>query len=197
MNNRKFIELICTNCGSLFNRDLSEYKRSVRLGRENYCTISCAISVRNKFADNSHLKNFYFKPGNVQDNTSVYTPFLYYMKKAKGRKWECDIDCEYLMEVWNKQMGKCAITGRNIYLKTHSTTAKDIGLFTASLDRIDSTKGYIKGNVQFISVGINLAKGIRDDEEVIEWLRVIKNGESEYNYVKSDVVSKMEQLVPI
>lgn len=46
---------------------------------------------------------------------------------------------EYLRELYEKGEGKCAITGVKI---------SGEGLNKASLDRIDSNKGYIKGNVQ-------------------------------------------------
>lgn len=194
---RKSIELVCDGCGSIFNRDISEYNRRIRLGKRQFCTQKCAAISNDAGKNVIYLKDYFFKPGHIQDNSTKCTPFLYYIRKAKNRKWKCEVDCEHLMEVWNRQMGKCAITGRNIYLKTHTTASKDLGLFCASLDRVDSTKGYIPGNVQFVSVGINLAKGVRQDSEVLEWLRVIRSGHEEFDYVKSDIVTKMEQLVPL
>jgi len=45
-----------------------------------------------------------------------------------------------------------------------------MGLTSASLDRIDSSKGYIQGNVQFVAYGINLAKNNFSDADVISFL---------------------------
>jgi hypothetical protein len=41
----------------------------------------------------------------------------------------------------------------------------------ASLDRIDSSKGYVKGNVQFVSAILNYAKLDMKEEEFREGLR--------------------------
>jgi len=41
---------------------------------------------------------------------------------------------------------------------------------SASLDRIDNEKGYIKGNVRFVCLGINYMKNRRADSEVFELL---------------------------
>lgn len=62
----------------------------------------------------------------------------------------------YLWKLFLKQNGKCALSGLGISFggligeKRSSTTA--------SLDRINSTKGYIKGNVQWVHKHINKMK---------------------------------------
>ena len=53
-----------------------------------------------------------------------------------------------LLALWRKQDGKCAISGWGI-----SFTER-----TASLDRIDSTKGYVIGNVHWVHVNVNVCK---------------------------------------
>ena len=46
-------------------------------------------------------------------------------------------------------------------------------IYTASLDRIDSNKGYIKGNVQFISTAINYMKNNMSNEDTIKLCKII------------------------
>jgi hypothetical protein len=100
--------------------------------------------------------NMYAKKGN----------FTTYLNKARNRLKEYDLDEEYLDSIWN---GKCAITGIDIQLKQGKSN-----LLTASLDRIDSSKGYVKGNVQFVCYGINLAKNSFTDKDVLEFVRQIR-----------------------
>lgn len=38
-------------------------------------------------------------------------------------------------------------------------------IFTASVDRIDSSKGYIPGNIQFVSTCINYLKNTMSDKD--------------------------------
>ena len=50
---------------------------------------------------------------------------------------------------------------------------------SASLDRIDSSKGYIEGNVQWVHKDINKIKTDMSDNKFIEWCKLI----AEYNKV--------------
>ena len=78
---------------------------------------------------------------------------------AKLRSLEFNITIQYLQELLEQQNYKCAISGLSIdgarsRIKYHSTYSKQ----TASLDRIDNTKGYIIGNVQWVHQDINYMK---------------------------------------
>ena len=84
------------------------------------------------------------------------------------------IDVEYLKEMWNKQRGICPYTGIKMILP--STTQEYSLLHSpkkASLDRIDSTKGYSKGNVEFVCCTINLAKNSFTRNEMKEFFSEI------------------------
>ena len=54
----KSIELVC-NCGKVFNRPLKEHKRSVKLGRKEYCSLSC-------FGKDSIYNNLGEYKGNIE-----------------------------------------------------------------------------------------------------------------------------------
>lgn len=52
--------------------------------------------------------------------------------------------------------------------------------WNASLDRIDNAKGYIQGNVRFITVMANLARSTFTDEQVLEFCHaVVQNHKKE------------------
>lgn len=70
----------------------------------------------------------------------------------------CEIDVEYLEELLVKQKNKCYYSG--VEMKLHKA-----GKYTASLDRIDSTKGYVKGNVVFVLWIVNTMKNNLTEEE--------------------------------
>ena len=72
--------------------------------------------------------------------------------ERKGRSF--DLTPEYLVDLFYKQKGRCVYTG--IKLVFGIPTRKILG--TASLDRIDSSKGYIEGNVQWVHKHINMMK---------------------------------------
>ena len=75
-----------------------------------------------------------------------------------------------LWDLFEKQGKKCNLTDLPIGLFVDDNTNR-----TASLDRIDNTKGYIKGNVQWIHKDINYMKRILSQSQLIEYCRLIVN----------------------
>jgi hypothetical protein len=88
------------------------------------------------------------------------------------RKHEVLIDLQYLVNLWEKQNGKCAIS--NVQM-THQRTKRIQNQTNASLDRIDSSKGYIPGNVQWLCWTVNRMKGEHNLEELRDWCQKILN----------------------
>lgn len=77
-------------------------------------------------------------------------------KTARKRGIEYNISNEYLWKLFIEQEGKCALTGHKIIF-TRNFRNEDIKQ-TASLDRIDSSKGYVEGNVWWVHKDINQMK---------------------------------------
>ena len=74
------------------------------------------------------------------------------IKTASYRnKFEVSITPEYLKEVLEKQQGQCAYTKLPLLAIANQFN-------TISLDRIDSSKGYVVGNVQLICSAVNKMK---------------------------------------
>jgi hypothetical protein len=74
---------------------------------------------------------------------------------AKSRGHVFEIDLAYVWDIYIKQNGRCALSGLPIqfaYKNGHRQQR------TASIDRIDSSKGYVKGNIQWLLLDINFMK---------------------------------------
>lgn len=82
-----------------------------------------------------------------------------YLNRVKARaekaKFEFNLDVDYIVALLKKQGHKCSLSG--IKIEVRKLWHGDITQ-TASLDRIDNTKGYIKGNVQWVHKDINNMK---------------------------------------
>ena len=99
-------------------------------------------------------------------------------RKGNDRKVEMRLDEIYLENLLASQKGLCAYTRRPLILPTvpvkcgrNFTFAKGINMaYAASLDRIDSSQGYVPGNVQFICRFINLGKQDLTDAQVREFI---------------------------
>jgi hypothetical protein len=90
-----------------------------------------------------------------------------------------NISLEDLKQVWNNQNGLCSYTKIPLILVTHTNPRKDVPMWhLASVDRIDSSKGYDKDNIQFVSRTINYAKNNMSHEDMIKFLQFIKNNAS-------------------
>jgi hypothetical protein len=71
-----------------------------------------------------------------------------------------------------KKKGICPYTG----IINPPKDAKSIPMmYKASLDRIDSSLGYIIGNIQFISATANLGKGSMTHVEMIMFCKLIRD----------------------
>jgi hypothetical protein len=85
------------------------------------------------------------------------TIWNYIKQSARKRSIEFNISIEFIWDLFLKQNKKCALSGTDIILA--ETNSKHMhGLTTASLDRIDSAKGYVEGNVQWVHKDINRMK---------------------------------------
>lgn len=98
-------------------------------------------------------------------------------KTAMARQKQFDVSIEYAWGVYIKQNGKCALTGMELYL---AKTIKELKCQknTASLDRIDSTKAYIEGNIQWVHKDINCMKWDYDQKYFIKMCKLVANNNS-------------------
>jgi hypothetical protein len=87
---------------------------------------------------------------------------------ARWRKLDFKINIKDVWELYLQQNKKCALSGVHI---TFDTTNEPNT--TASLDRIDSSKGYILSNVQWVHKDINQMKSNRSDSDFLMWIKTI------------------------
>lgn len=76
------------------------------------------------------------------------------------------LNLEFLKSLWEKQNGICPYTGLKMVLSGQEKHTP----YSASLDRIDSSKGYIKGNVEFVCLFVNYGKNGFRQEQVKQFI---------------------------
>ena len=139
-NVKKTIELVCSQCGKSFLKEKSEYERKVRNGYNKfYCSPIC----------------FH---GSTIDELAPFRQTFYYAKQtAKYRKMMFDLTLQFLKFLWDRQRGICPYTGLPMELPSK---VRDIlkSPKQASIDRIDSNKGYTQDNVEYVMLFVNLGK---------------------------------------
>jgi hypothetical protein len=169
--NYKMGKCTCKQCNVEFEKPLSEIKRNEKLNRPNFCSRTCV--------GKHNIKNFPKEKTNYDISQhsdwkkDEYTKFRYHFRNLRNRNKIVDITIEDLKEIWELQEGKCTYLKINLILSSYSKIKKD-PIYSASLDRIDSNKGYEKGNIQWISRSMNYMKNDITDQEVRFIIKLIK-----------------------
>lgn len=166
---------ICKHCSTNFLVPLKEYNRQTKKGRHEdswFCSRSCHrswnntnnyVMTENKLNHLKKIRGCVKRPGPAKKGK--YTQHL---NKARNRKGhDFDLDEKYLQYLWDDQEGLCALTRKPLLLREGQKG--ELTPYTASVDRIDNNKGYIKGNVQWVCYSANLAKQRFSDEEIKEF----------------------------
>lgn len=153
------VSLQCKTCGNTFLRAGSDYRYQVKKGVTNFfCTRKCMS-------------------GKPLDEYSPFKRFFNWSKRhARTMKKEFSITLEYIKEVWDNQNGICPYTKMPMHLGT-STLQYKFTPTTASLDRIDSSKGYVVGNVEFVCTFVNYGKNRFCKEEVLDFFKQLSMGD--------------------
>jgi hypothetical protein len=128
----------CVLCGEEKKLTTSEIKTNKSCG----CFLSSAGSKNKKWKGYGNISRKFWR--SVEEG-------------ALARGHDFEISIEYVWELFLKQNGKCAITGLDLHFAA-TERRREQGETTASLDRIDSNKGYTKDNVQWVYKDINMMK---------------------------------------
>jgi hypothetical protein len=168
---RKMGKCTCNNCGIEFEKPLSEITRNEKLIRPNFCSRTC-VGINNT----KNLKSYYEQNrGEIKKKpTSIISKLKYHLRSVRSRHKYYDITIDDLKELWDKQDGRCYFTNVPLELMSYSKI-KPSPIYSASLDRIDSNLGYIKGNIRWVSKPINLMKNNMSDDMTWELCNLIKN----------------------
>lgn len=167
----------CRNCKrdyrNIHNKDIPIYKNS----NDKWCKTCSCCGKEQEYTRKDHAKQSYLgdkqckscvskskgfsnnKP--VGDKMRLFNKFL---KSAKSRNIDWDIN---LNEMFHNYTGKCSLTGWEIDISHKKCTA--------SLDRIDNSKGYMKDNIQWVHSMVNMCKNKYNEKDFIRMCKDISN----------------------
>ena len=153
--------------GPIYKNSTAYYKVKCECGTEMFkLPIELLYKDRDfccmKCSHKENMNNITTKNGKIGELTKTEHTRL--KKSAKKRQYEFNVSIEYLWNLFENQQKICAITGDHI---------DDFS--KASLDRIDSTKGYIEGNVQWVTQQANLSKHIMSTQELYDFCIKVLN----------------------
>ena len=105
--------------------------------------------------------------------------FSHAKRKAGYRKIPFDLSIGELDTIMEQQNFRCVYTDIPICASTRKR-------YTASLDRIDSSKGYLVDNVQFVYTPINMMKGPLTEEAFYDMVEKIYHNKIAYQGIDPD-----------
>ena len=147
-----------------------EYNRKWRANnRDKWCEYNRKWRANNRDkASLSNKKNREKRKTDRSKMASVLLAKTLVGKKRKSRILEHNLTTAYIQDLLEKQNYCCAFTG----IKLDHKTGKN-NLNMASIDRIDSKKGYVENNIQIVLNCMNKAKGEATDKQFRKLLKEI------------------------
>jgi len=152
----------CLNCGKVKSRNAfhsSTSKANLKRVKNSY------IAHISKYCKKCKNKKLYMlTPDKIlRDLTKIARA------RSKLKNFKFNIDSEYLKSLYELQKGKCNLSDfemTNIRGEGHVNT-------NISVDRIDSKKGYIKGNIQLVCLAINKMKFDFKQKDFKNWCKLV------------------------
>lgn len=115
-----------------------------------------------------------------RDKCSATKPLEMLLRQAKNnsKKYyrECSVNINYLLNIWDQQEGKCYYTNKPMI---YGLGFRD----SVSIDRIESSKGYIEGNIALCRKQINVMKNDATIKELLDFCE--------------DIVTQKEKLLKL
>jgi hypothetical protein len=138
------------------------------------------VGLKKSCGCRKHGKNHYMWSGHENILGSFWT---HIRNHANSRNLVFNVSIKEAADLFKHQNERCAISG--VKLSLPKNTEEYISrLHTASFDRIDSSKGYIKGNVQWIHKILNAIKLDMDQDDFINWCIKIAKNNTNFTYLK-------------
>lgn len=166
------------------NNNKSQKEIALELGIKNKTSIRKYLE-KFKIPIRKHTKSQSYIKAHKRELIYEEIPKRYWdsiYRAAISRKLEFNITPKYCWELFIKQNRKCNLTNADIkfcnHLEKQSTQ-------TASLDRKDSCKGYIEGNLQWVLKKINQIKMDLTEEEFIRMCEQVTNMQRNKNNDKT------------
>lgn len=120
--------------------------------------------------DCNNERNKRYRKGPTTLNRACKRIFSYLTRRCRVKGFDLDISVEYLEELFEKQNGLCLYTNEPLELSAGKVN-------TLSVDRIDSSKGYVKENIALTTWQVNNCKqDLSLDDFISLCEKVYKNG---------------------
>ena len=170
------VQVCCGNvfCDEKIERLCEDVEIKKSQGKYHFCGLSCAGYYKNTKDAQNHLR--------VRESFILTKKELSFILKIIGgikkkskpksvnyrKNAHIKTSISEIIDVCEDQQGICNFS--KVRLQTESVALQ---MYKATLDRIDSTKPYEKGNLQFLSQAMNNMKNTMSQENVLKLLKIL------------------------
>lgn len=158
----------CNTCR--LNKSLDEFSKSkTYLGGYRHICKSCSSLKTSEYYSKRNKRKIItaYSHNNISnEERKLLSRLKNLCTKARNRKREVTIDVDYLKKIYDTQQGLCKYSGLPLSIESNHSN-------TISLDRIDSSKDYIVGNVQLVCSTVNRMKQEFPEKEFLEFCTLI------------------------
>jgi hypothetical protein len=153
----------CSTCGEILSADSEHFYQK----KDGSLSSECRTCFRQRSSRNQKTRHY---AGGKDYHMSYIARGV--RQRARKSGVEGDIDAEFLKVLLKEQGRLCAISGIPLtFIKGQGHIPTN-----ASVDRIDSTKGYTKDNVQLVAHQVNVMKLNLSIAQLIDWCRLVLKG---------------------
>lgn len=118
--------------------------------------------------------NQYASKKRISSSENYLRNCLKYAKyRAKKKNISFELDIDFVLALFKKQKGKCALTG--ITLTWKKTIDNKYNSTNITIDRINSTKGYTYKNSRLVCYAANVMKSDLTDYQLLRYCELIIN----------------------
>ena len=162
---------ICPKCNITkpVEENFVKYKKVLKSGKPKYnswckeCVSKKQVEYHKQTWGPDRLKFVAYK------RTKTVRSFLGYLRsKAIHRSSNC-ISLDALEVLWFEQKGKCALTGWEMTMELGKGNIPT----KCSIDRIDSSIGYVPGNVQLVCRAANISKNVLSTSDFLNLCKAV------------------------
>lgn len=160
----------CVHCKFVYTKAPTVTKNCVMCGDE--MQVATNYAAKTKVCNHCHKEYQYKKRRDKRKKDIIGTlkELVYGIKsRSKKKGYECDIDFDYVFDLYNQKDGNCWRTGVKL-LPANGSSRRILGHpHTASIDRVNPNQGYVKGNIEMVTYICNVAKNAFTHDELLSF----------------------------
>lgn len=158
---------VCTKCGEEKPIDAFFFRND----RKTYYTHCKVCHGKNK--KESKFSSYWWRERHTEEELNLFSKLknIVTCAKLRNKEHQDSVTWETLYAIWIEQKGLCKYSGVPLSLEAHHP-------HKVSLDRIDSSKGYIEGNLQLVSASVNRMKQEFTEEFFLQMCKKITDNVS-------------------